>query len=146
MISKLIDWIDTYLIVLTKKSETQLSFLHTYHHSTMGIIWCYLIVNDYAFGTVTFGALCNSFVHCVMYTHYLVTSFGIRNPFKKWVTRIQMLQFAFCFIHNCVGPFYETVNDAPWQLQLFYQTTMLILFNNFSKRTYGKEQPVKKQQ
>ena len=108
MISKLIDWIDTYLIVLKKKSQKQLSFLHLYHHSTIGIIWCYLIVNDYAWGTVTFGALCNSFVHCVMYTHYFITSFGIKNPFKKWVTNIQMIQFAILWCHSLFGPIFET--------------------------------------
>ena len=139
MISKIIDFIDTYIIILKKKSLKQLTFLHLYHHSTIGIIWCYLIENNYAFGTSTFGALLNSLVHCIMYTHYLMSSLKIKNPFKKYVTYIQMLQFMLCIIHGILCPFFETVNGVPYQLQLFYQLTMIVLFTNFTKKTYGKK-------
>ena len=119
MISKLIDFMDTYIIILKKKSQKQLTFLHLYHHSTIGIIWCYLIVNDDAFGTITFGALCNSFVHCVMYTHYLISSLGIRNPFKRYVTMIQMFQFFLCILHSILFPIFETVNDGHGNYNYF---------------------------
>ena len=139
MLSKLIDFMDTFIIILKKKSEKQLTFLHLYHHSTIGIIWCYLIVNKYAFGSITFGALLNSFVHCIMYTHYLILSLKLKNPFKKYVTIIQIIQFMLCILHSILFPIFETVNNGPWQLQLFYQTTMMILFLNFSKKAYGKK-------
>lgn len=35
-----------------------------------------------------FGALINSVIHCMMYSHYLWTSFGFNNPFKKMITQV----------------------------------------------------------
>jgi hypothetical protein len=39
-----------------------------------------------------FGALINSVIHCMMYSHYLWTSFGLNNPFKKMITQAQLIQ------------------------------------------------------
>eukprot|EP01083_Nonionella_stella_P094154 264089_1 len=138
MLCKILDFMDTIFIVLKKKSR-QLSFLHLYHHSTIGVIWCYLLANDVVFGTVSFGALLNSIIHCIMYSYYLLSALKIKTPFKKLVTLCQMMQFMMMIGHCVVVVFYERESKAPWELQLFYQFTMLLLFGNFSRKTYAKK-------
>ena len=50
-----------------------------------------------------FGCLINSVIHCIMYSHYFVTSFGFENPFKKFITQAQLIQFAMCIVHALCG-------------------------------------------
>lgn len=47
-----------------------------------------------------FGCLINSVIHCMMYSHYLYTSFGLENPFKKLITQAQLIQFATCIVRE----------------------------------------------
>ena len=107
-ISKYIDYIDTLLIVLRKKNN-QLSFLHLYHHSSISIIWAFLLDINHGNGTASFGCLINSFIHVIMYSHYLITSFGINNPFKKYITQMQITQFIILFIHPLFVIKYEKI-------------------------------------
>lgn len=42
----------------------------------------------------------NSFIHTVMYSHYLITSLKLCKPWwKKYLTQMQMLQFFMTFYH-----------------------------------------------
>ena len=41
----------------------------------------------------------NSVTHVLMYSHYLWTSFGRKNPFKAHLTKWQIAQFYSCFVH-----------------------------------------------
>ena len=43
-------------------------------------------------GTARYGALINSVTHVLMYSHYLWTSFGRKNPFKALLTKWQIAQ------------------------------------------------------
>lgn len=133
-LSKYVDWIDTYIII-QKQKQNQLSFLHVYHHSTVPVIWGFMLYNGHANGTVTFGAWINSLTHVIMYTHYLVTSYGIRNPFKKYVTYWQISQFYFCLMHAIL-----LVSFPEWDkqlepgyawIQLFYHISLIILFTKY---------------
>ena len=141
-LSKFLDFFDTLFIVLRKKDK-QFSFLHVYHHATIGPIWGLLLYLNYGSGTAIFGALINSFTHVLMYAHYFVTSFGIRNPFKRLITTWQIFQFYLCLAHAVVVVFgYD--NFVPLELallQLGYHTTMVILFNQFFTRTFAKPAP-----
>eukprot|EP00045_Choanoeca_perplexa_P008698 m.81821 g.81821 ORF g.81821 m.81821 type:complete len:294 (-) comp14582_c0_seq1:856-1737(-) len=138
-LSKFLDFFDTLFIVLRKK-DSQFSFLHVYHHATIGPIWGLLLYLDYGAGTAIFGALINSFTHVLMYSHYFVTSFGIRNPFKKAITSWQIFQFYACLTHAVVVVLgYD--NFIPYRLavlQLCYHITMVVLFNQFFTRTFAK--------
>ena len=88
-------------------------------------------------GTAYFGAFLNSVVHLLMYTHYLLASLGVNNPFKALLTKIQMLQFGMCLLHAVVVVFFERVLPARLAyLQLAYHTVMLILFADFMRKTY----------
>ena len=37
--SKFLDYFDTVFIILRGKEKQQLSFLHVYHHASIGMIW-----------------------------------------------------------------------------------------------------------
>jgi len=135
-ISKYIDYIDTLLIVLRKKNN-QLSFLHLYHHSSISIIWAFLLDINHGNGTASFGCLINSFIHVIMYSHYLITSFGINNPFKKYITQMQITQFIILFIHPLFVIKYEKIFPIRYSyIQLLYQIQMITLFTNFYYKNY----------
>ncbi|KAG7208154.1 hypothetical protein KM043_009721 [Ampulex compressa] len=98
LIVKLIDFIETGVFVLRKK-HNQITFLHLYHH--VGIVLFTWLTGRYfcsAFGAL--GISINSSVHVLMYTYYLITSFGttwqkILRPMKPLLTALQMVQILF---------------------------------------------------
>jgi hypothetical protein len=137
-LSKYLDYFDTYFMIF-KGKHNQLSFLHIYHHGTIGIFWGILIKYGYGNGSCCFGAFANSIIHTIMYTHYLITSFGIRNPFKKYITILQLVQFYLIFLHSLMIYLYETKNSVPIKfisIEYFYIITMILLFNNFYNKNY----------
>ncbi|EPY24398.1 elongation of very long chain fatty acids protein 4 [Angomonas deanei] len=142
--TKYLDMFDTVFMVLRKKEE-QLSLLHLYHHLTIGFIWGVLLQNGIANGTAFFGAWINSFVHSLMYFHYLFTSLGYTNPFKKYLTQIQMFQFALCILHAVLAVALD--RQIPFSfaiLQLCYHMTLLYLFMNFYRtKIAAKRRPAK---
>jgi elongation of very long chain fatty acids protein 4 len=137
-LSKYIDYFDTLFIILRGKEKQQLSYLHVYHHSTIGIIWGFLLYRGHGNGTAAFGCFINSVVHLIMYSHYLCTSLGYNNPFKKYITRAQLSQFAICLIHSLIVICIEDVVPRRYALiELVYQTSMLVLFSNFYIKSYS---------
>jgi elongation of very long chain fatty acids protein 4 len=135
-LSKYLDYCDTWFIIL-KKKENQLSFLHVYHHSSITVIWGFLINIGIGNGTVSFGCLINSIIHFFMYSHYLWTSFGYNNPFKKFITQSQISQFYICFVHSILVLLYETNIPIYYAfIQIIYQIQMILLFSNFYIKTY----------
>lgn len=139
-VTKFLDMFDTYFMVLRKKEE-QLSFLHVYHHLTIGFIWGLLLHHGIANGTAFFGAWINSTVHALMYFHYLYTSLGYTNPLKKYLTQVQMAQFALCILHAVLAVLYDQQIPKPWAvLQLCYHMTLLYLFMQFYRKGMRKAQ------
>ena len=139
-LSKYLDYFDTFFIIMRGKVRQQLTFLHIYHHSSIAIVWGYLLNVGHGNGTAAFGCLINSFVHLVMYSHYLYTSFGYVNPYKKYITQIQLAQFVICIVHFFGVYFYDIMypKDLAY-IQLFYHIKMIILFTNFYSKTYNKK-------
>jgi len=128
-LSKYLDWFDTLFIILRKK-RSQLSFLHIYHHSTIAAIWGMLCYTGTGNGTVRYGAWINSLTHVFMYSHYLWTSFGFRNPLKKWLTTWQITQFWSCIAHSVMVLALETTTISRFApLQFVYQSTLVYLFS-----------------
>jgi|Transcript_5611 elongation of very long chain fatty acids protein 4 len=132
-LSKYMDWCDTLWMVLKKKSSIQMSFLHLYHHATIGVVWGFLLSLGHGNGTAQYGAFINSVTHVIMYTHYFVTGLGINNPLKNLVTKWQIAQFYSCFLHAlCVLFFVPGLETYfPYQLawlQFGYHLTMIYLF------------------
>lgn len=125
-LSKMVDWMDTMFMMVRGKYE-QVTFLHVFHHSTIQLVWGYLLSDGHANGTAAFGAILNSFVHVVMYTHYLITSLNWKNPFKRYVTVIQIGQFYVCLLHAMiVATGWETIFPTRLaSLQVTYMLCML---------------------
>ena len=139
-LSKYFDYFDTIFIILRRKEKQQLSFLHVYHHSTIGVIWGFLLYRGHGNGTASFGCFINSVIHFIMYSHYLCTSLGYNNPFKKYITSAQLVQFAVCLVHSLVVIGYEDIVPKRYALiELVYQTTMLVLFSKFYFRSYKSQ-------
>ncbi|KAG5507814.1 hypothetical protein JIQ42_08106 [Leishmania sp. Namibia] len=136
--TKFLDMFDTYFMVLRKKQE-QLSFLHIFHHATIGLIWGLLLHHGIANGTAFFGAWINSAVHALMYLHYLYTSFGYTNPLKKYLTQVQMMQFTLCILHAVLAVVLRSNIPKQWAvLQLCYHVTLLYLFIQFYRQGMRK--------
>jgi elongation of very long chain fatty acids protein 4 len=136
-ISKYLDYLDTFFIILRGKNKQQLSFLHVYHHSSIGVIWGYLLNKGHGNGTASYGCFINSVVHLIMYMHYLLTSLGYRNPFKKYITQVQLFQFITCLSHSVLVINYEDIVPKKYAfLEFFYHISMLLLFSKFYINTY----------
>lgn len=131
-LTKYLDWCDTFFMILNK-SYRQLSFLQVFHHATIGMIWGTVLACGCGSGTVFYGAFINSVTHVLMYTHYLWTSLGFKNPLKRYLTKFQLAQFASCILHAVLVAFsgVEKVfpsDGLPW-IQIMYHPIMLYLFS-----------------
>lgn len=143
-IVKIIDLLDTVFFVLRKKYN-QISFLHVYHHAGM-VMGSWGAVKYLPGGHVTFLGLINSFVHIVMYSHYLATSLKLGKPWwKKYITQLQLVQFFLILFHfsqlvwvkNCDFPRWPAAVMIPQNL------FMIVLFGDFYYKTYVKKRPGK---
>lgn len=127
---KYLDMLDTVIIVLRKKGE-QLSFLHLWHHSTIVAVWGWVYYTwPAATGTMAYayGAWVNSCVHVIMYFYYGLTAVGIKPPFKKLVTVVQLTQFASCIVHALTALAIDTTPPVYNACQVCYHIGMLKLF------------------
>ncbi|CAL8344910.1 unnamed protein product [Lota lota] len=141
--SKFIEMLDTIFFVLRKKNS-QVTFLHVYHHSIMPFTW-WFGVRFAGGGLGTFHALLNSIVHVIMYTYYGLTALGPSFQkylwWKKYLTSIQLIQFVMVTTHICQ---YFFLKDCPYQFPVFiyiiglYGLIFLLLFLNFWYHAYTK--------
>ena len=141
-ISKLIEMLDTFFFI-AKGNYRQLSFLHMYHHSTIFILW-WLGVKYVPGGNCIAGAILNSFIHIIMYSYYFLSAFGSRFKkylwWKRYLTRLQLAQFAFCLVHACAA-YQDGCLWPEWMYCWFisYQASFLVLFGNFYIVNYIKK-------
>ena len=136
--SKYLDWCDTIFMCLRKK-EFQISFLQVYHHATISIIWGYVLSIGWGSATVSYGAMINSVTHVLMYSHYFAASLGIKNPFKRYLTKFQIGQFWSCQLHawlvafGTLQPYFTILHEKIYPknlafIQVGYHVTMIYLF------------------
>ena len=129
-LTKYVDFIDTALILM-KKKENQLSFLHIYHHSTVVVIWDWVVhtwpIHSAAY---MYGAWINSWIHVLMYTYYGLTSIriNIHPSIKKSVTTMQILQFISCTIHAIAALLIDFRHFQYNTVQFLYHITLFKLF------------------
>jgi len=138
--SKVIEFMDTILMVLRKK-DRQITFLHVFHHASMLNIWWFVMM--YIPGGLSyFGAMLNCFIHVVMYAYYGLSVLPELQPYlwwKKYITKLQLLQFVITFSHSL----YSIICGADFPswgkyLLVGYMVSMLILFGNFYVQTYKR--------
>ncbi|XP_069078628.1 very long chain fatty acid elongase 7 [Pleurodeles waltl] len=147
--SKYIELLDTIFFVLRKKNS-QITFLHVYHHSVMLWTW-WFGVKFAAGGLGTFHALINSIVHVIMYIYYGVSALGPAYQkylwWKKYMTSVQLVQFIMVTTHIAQFFFME---DCQYQFPIFlyviltYGFVFLVLFLNFWFHAYTKGQRLPK--
>jgi len=133
--SKILEFGDTLIMVL-KKSDRQISFLHVYHHTTIFSIW-WAVTKWGPGGEAYFSVILNSLVHVVMYSYYLSTTIGVPlNIVKPYITSMQMFQFTLMMIQSG----YDLVMGCPGYprpliaLLFGYMITLLALFANFFRK------------
>jgi len=151
--SKMPEFMDTVIMML-KHNYRQVSFLHLYHHSTIFVIW-FWVVSEGPGGDAYFSAFLNSGVHVVMYGYYLGTLLSssesrmrkFLNSIKFMITKAQMTQFALNLLQsvylqwgarNLVYPRHLS------QMLFVYMLTLLALFGNFLIKKHATAKNEKK--
>lgn len=154
-VSKYYELADTAILLIKGKPS---SFLQTFHHSG-SIIGMWIMTTTHAPAAWIF-VLFNSFIHTIMYFYYLLTCLGYRPTWKKILTTMQIIQF---LVGNPLGLIYavlpgclplevippENVVGQILGSQLrslyaclfvntFFISSLVILFTDFSRKTYGK--------
>lgn len=145
-ISKFIELLDTIFFILRKKFN-QVSFLHVFHHGIMPISW-WFGVKFVPGGFGTFHSMLNSFIHLVMYTYYGLAALGPKYQkylwWKKYMTKMQIIQFILVTIHSTQLLFLKNCNYpklfAYWIL--LYAVIFLVMFANFYVQSYKKQPAV----
>ena len=126
---------------MVRKKNSQLSFLHIYHHCLLIWAWwmvCFVIKNADCIDAY-FGACMNAGIHVIMYSYYLMAALKIKCPWKKYITQAQMLQFAIVFAHSCYVIYDGHCPKILPYSQMFVMTNMLVLFGQFYMKAYAKK-------
>ncbi|KAG0257349.1 hypothetical protein DFQ27_005181 [Actinomortierella ambigua] len=140
--SKILEFIDT-MIMVVKKNNRQISFLHVYHHSSIFAIW-WLVTFVAPNGEAYFSAFLNSFIHVVMYGYYFLSALGIKQVafVKPFITSGQLTQFCLMMGQSMWDMYAMKVLGRPGYpffitaLLFFYMWTMIGLFMNFYRQNY----------
>jgi len=102
-VSKYYEMVDTFLALL-KGSKPPHFGLHVYHHALVPIVvWNWL---EHRQTLQHPGLLFNTFVHIVMYAYYALKVLGKPTPWKRWVTRLQIVQFMTSLVMICITATY----------------------------------------
>lgn len=150
--SKYIELLDTVFFVLRKK-QSQITFLHVFHHSFMPWSWWWGITLTPVGGMGSFHAMVNACVHVIMYFYYLLSAAGPRFQkylwWKKYMTAIQLTQFVLVSVHISQYYFMEKCDyQVPLWIHLIWMYGMFFfcLFSNFWIQAYikGKRLPAVK--
>lgn len=139
---KYLDLFDTIFFVLRKK-QIQITSLHIFHHAIMPTT-AYLAYKFFACDAVILVVMVNSFVHMVMYSYYLMASFGYGQSVKKYITMLQLVQFVLGLVQashllksSCTLP--KPIAIAIFAKQMYFMAS----FYSFYRQAYQSR--IKKQ-
>eukprot|EP00635_Sarcinochrysidales_sp_CCMP3193_P003353 CAMPEP_0118910148 /NCGR_PEP_ID=MMETSP1166-20130328/12415_1 /TAXON_ID=1104430 /ORGANISM="Chrysoreinhardia sp, Strain CCMP3193" /LENGTH=282 /DNA_ID=CAMNT_0006849601 /DNA_START=18 /DNA_END=866 /DNA_ORIENTATION=+ len=139
-ISKVLDFMDTFFILVGKKWK-QLSFLHVYHHFSIFLVyWLNLHVNYD--GDVYLTIALNGFIHTVMYTYYFVSMHTRDIWWKKFLTLAQLAQFTCMNTQAAYILFTPGCSQSPPRVTKFYFAyimSMFVLFMHFYLSSYSNK-------
>lgn len=135
---KLFDLLDTIFFVVRKK-YCQITALHVIHHSIMPFM-AYFGLKMLFNPSVALVPILNSFIHTIMYYYYHLASQGHRVWWKQYITLLQIVQFAICWIHGFHTLFIENCSLPPWfaSLQMLEATYFILSFSRFYFKSYKK--------
>ncbi|OAG31106.1 hypothetical protein NEDG_01880 [Nematocida displodere] len=147
-ISKYYEIVDTAILFASGKES---SFLQMYHHAG-AIVACWLVSLSQTYCGWIWVVL-NSFIHSLMYLYYAGTVLGIRPPFKRAITFMQIAQFfvgiifGFLYISNpksfSSDPTIKFYQYSAIVFNMVYVVILIALFLNFERRTYREKRIVK---
>ncbi|KAI9905915.1 hypothetical protein PsorP6_013574 [Peronosclerospora sorghi] len=135
-LSKMLDLCDTVFIILGKKWK-QLSILHVYHHLTVLFVY-YVTFRAAQDGDSYVTIVLNGFVHTIMYTYYFVSAHTRDIWWKKYLTRIQLIQFVAMNVQGYLT-YSRQCRGMPPKVPLMYLVyvqSLFWLFMNFYIRAY----------
>ncbi|XP_050682372.1 elongation of very long chain fatty acids protein 7-like [Leptidea sinapis] len=148
--AKFTELLDSVFFVL-KKKNSQLTFLHVYHHVVMALYsWSYLKFAAGGEGAVL--ALLNSAVHVVMYSYYLLSGLGPKYQkylwWKKYVTKMQLGQFILMLLYCACTHYSPRCQYAPGFTYFISANVVifLFLFLNFYSKSYRRKNGTKCQE
>mmetsp|Transcript_37401 Transcript_37401/g.69798 ORF Transcript_37401/g.69798 Transcript_37401/m.69798 type:complete len:252 (+) Transcript_37401:78-833(+) len=119
--SKYYELVDT-LLALLRGSRPPHFGLHVYHHALVPVVvWNWL---EYGTTLQHIGLLWNTLVHVVMYAYYGMKVLKLPTPWKKWVTRLQIIQFVTGLI--LMVPALKYMWEAPFGNRCAGQTSMWV--------------------
>lgn len=139
LLVRVADFLDTLFFVLTKKFS-HISVLHVTHHTIVVFNgWMFLRLG--ADGHTVFGVGLNAFVHIIMYVYYFLASLGPSIQkylwWKRYLTRVQIVQFFLMIIHASI-PIFVDCGYPVILLSIGIPQVFLILglFVNFYVQAY----------
>lgn len=145
---KVFDLLDTIFFVLRKK-QSQITFLHLYHHSIVPLImWMGIRLVPTA-GPAGVFPLLNSVIHSIMYTYYALAAMGPEYQkylfWKKYITIIQLIQFVCYIVHGTVFLILQRGYPSFIVYVSYIQSPLFFfLFYQFFKSTYITSKKAKK--
>jgi len=138
-LSKYYEMLDTVLVLLQKSRVPNFN-LQVYHHAVVVIMaWLWGEQRQ----SLQWPALMfNCLVHVVMYQYYAWRVLGLPTPWKRWITKLQILQFvtSFVLVARTLYVFSRKTNGdtcAGMQALLFnalFNATLLLQFIGVDKR------------
>lgn len=141
---KFTELLETILFVLRKK-QNQVSFLHVYHHISTFFI-AYVFCKYVGGSMLVFSIVANSIVHIIMYTYYFISAYDVpifklvASKVKKYITTIQLIQFALLTANNLFGLQPGCNTCKPFLAMYIPNVFILIyLFSQFYKKSYDKK-------
>jgi len=139
---RLYEFVETVFFIKRKKFN-QASFLHVYHHvSTVILMWIFIVFDTE--WMAIYNASINSFVHMLMYTYYLLSSYPSLQSklywFKPILTVIQLIQFVLICGHCIVAVLPSCpASGIFFKLQIANLIMLTILFSHFFITNYLKK-------
>lgn len=138
---KIIDLLDTVFFVL-RKSNRQITRLHLHHHTLMPLVTWLAVTYTPGGQSIIVGHI-NCLVHAVMYTYYLLAGLGDDYKkylwWKKYLTMLQLVQFAIIGAHSVRSLFYPCSYPIALKiLTCFYAVIFTNMFGQFYYNSYIK--------
>ncbi|KAH7969903.1 elongation of very long chain fatty acids protein AAEL008004 [Rhipicephalus sanguineus] len=133
------DFLDTLFFVLTKKFS-HISVLHVTHH-TIVVFNGWMFLQFGPDGQAVFGVCLNAFVHIIMYIYYFLASLGPSIQkylwWKRYLTRIQIVQFFIMIVHASIPIFVDCGYPVVLLCIGIPQVILILgLFLNFYVQSY----------
>jgi len=143
-LSKYYEFFDTLFQLLRKKKPI---FLHTYHHVTT--LWLVWVTLTWSFSVQWSDITANAFVHVFMYYYYYLAEKGIQVWWKKYITKIQIVQFVVDMSLHFMWYYYAQVkgHDCSGDIYIYHFgnfviMSFLLLFIKFYIDSYKRRSSV----